>query len=65
MSKAPVDRTDPNHDWTSTGDGQVASTDDPAAAVAHLKAWFAQELAKLMPASKTAPAPKPSDTKGA
>lgn len=39
------DRTNPDHNWTGTP--AVASGNDVADAVAHMKAWFAKEIAAV------------------
>jgi hypothetical protein len=50
------DITDPIHpDFVVASGEGVASKDEIAAAVAHMKAWFARELAKVE--GKPAPAP--------
>lgn len=56
------DRTNPDHEWT--GDDNAASNNDVAAAVAHLKAWFARELAALGLSKPTAPEPPEAPTSG-
>lgn len=38
-----ADPTNPDHEWT--GDGSVASTDDLAAAVQHVKNWMKVTMA--------------------
>lgn len=49
------DRTDPDHNWT--GNAAVASNHDVADAIAHMKAWFAREIAAVKAAVASKPAP--------